>query len=345
MHSFIKRYSGFFLLLVGIIGIIVVNITDVSAWDAQPTETTATPLGTTASDQSVFVEVKGAVVAPGVFRLPAGSRITDAIEAAGLLANADLSSLNCAAKLTDEQVIVVPSKNEKTETEPVEETDDSVCVDVKGAVNQPGMVCLLPTDRLEDAIAAAGGATLDADLSSVNLAKLLTDEMLIVIPRKAGASTPDPEVPSYFYVSVHGEVVRPGLFYVSNTTTIGQVINLTGGVSLNGSTLNLNLAARVTSGQDIVVLTVAEAIAAAAEQTKEEPVEEPVEPGNTDKRVNINTATVSELETLNGIGAVLAQAIVDYRAENGLFSTVEDIMLVSGIKSSVYAEIKDDIVV
>jgi competence protein ComEA len=280
-------------------------------------------------------------MAPGVFRLPAGSRIADALAAAGLLASADLSSLNCSAKLVDEQVIVIPAKSEKSETVPEADPDASVCVDIKGAVEQPGMVCLLPGSRLEDAVQAAGGVLADADLSAVNLAKLLTDEMLIVIPRKSTTSTPEITVPSYFYVSVHGEVVRPGLFYVSNTTTIGEVINLTGGVSLNGSTLNLKMDQVVTSGQDIVVLTVAQALAAMPEEDEEEPIES----GETDAKVNINTANGSELETLNGIGAVLAQAIIDYRAENGLFSTVEDIMLVSGIKSSVYAEIKDDIVV
>lgn len=55
--------------------------------------------------------------------------------------------------------------------------------------------------------------------------------------------------------------------------------------------------------------------------------------------LNLNTATAAELETLPGIGAVLAQRIVDYRTEHGPFSAVEDIMKVSGIGDKKYEAI------
>lgn len=61
--------------------------------------------------------------------------------------------------------------------------------------------------------------------------------------------------------------------------------------------------------------------------------------------VNINTADVSELETLTGIGSVKAQAIVDYREDNGLFESIEEIQNVSGIGDATYESIKDDITV
>lgn len=59
--------------------------------------------------------------------------------------------------------------------------------------------------------------------------------------------------------------------------------------------------------------------------------EEPTESTSASGLVNINTATVEELDTLPGIGPVLAQRIVDYREKNGLFSSVEELILVSGI--------------
>lgn len=61
--------------------------------------------------------------------------------------------------------------------------------------------------------------------------------------------------------------------------------------------------------------------------------------------LNLNTATAAELETLPGIGAVLAQRIVDYRAEHGPFAAVEDIMKVSGIGDKKYEAIESLITV
>lgn len=62
-------------------------------------------------------------------------------------------------------------------------------------------------------------------------------------------------------------------------------------------------------------------------------------------KININTATVTQLDTLQGIGPVLAQRIVDFREREGRFERIEDIMKVSGIGPKVYENIKDSITV
>lgn len=62
-------------------------------------------------------------------------------------------------------------------------------------------------------------------------------------------------------------------------------------------------------------------------------------------KININTASVDELMSLNGIGEVKAKAIVDYRNENGSFSSIEEITLVSGIGEKSFEKIKDSITV
>lgn len=58
-----------------------------------------------------------------------------------------------------------------------------VCVDIKGAVNRPGVYHLQKGSRVEEAISAAGGSTRDADLSQVNLAKELLDQQIVQIPK------------------------------------------------------------------------------------------------------------------------------------------------------------------
>ncbi len=62
-----------------------------------------------------------------------------------------------------------------------------------------------------------------------------------------------------------------------------------------------------------------------------------------DGLVNINTADAAALQTLTGIGASRAQAIIDYRNENGSFESIEDIKKVTGIKDGMFAKIKDQI--
>ena len=61
--------------------------------------------------------------------------------------------------------------------------------------------------------------------------------------------------------------------------------------------------------------------------------------------VNINTATLQELDALPGIGPVKAQAIIDYRTANGPFKSPEDIMKVKGIKDGEFAKLKGEITV
>ncbi|MGE4379252.1 MAG: ComEA family DNA-binding protein, partial [Candidatus Izemoplasmatales bacterium] len=61
--------------------------------------------------------------------------------------------------------------------------------------------------------------------------------------------------------------------------------------------------------------------------------------------ININTASLEELQTLKGIGEILGQRIIDYRNEFGDFNSIEEIQFVSGIKTTVYEQIKDFITV
>lgn len=75
-------------------------------------EQAAPPSGVPASKE-ILVHVAGAVEKPGVYTLPAGSRVQDAVKAAGALAGANLDALNLAAPLADGQKIIVPLKDER----------------------------------------------------------------------------------------------------------------------------------------------------------------------------------------------------------------------------------------
>jgi len=66
---------------------------------------------------------------------------------------------------------------------------------------------------------------------------------------------------------------------------------------------------------------------------------------STDQKINLNTADVSQLTTLTGVGESKALAIIAYREENGPFTSTEDIMSVPGIKEGTYEKIKDKIAI
>jgi competence protein ComEA len=146
---------------------------------------------------------------------------------------------------------------------PATPTPATINVYVSGAVENPDVYSLPLNSIVKDAVAAAGGATADADLDRINLAARLSDQMQVYVPRKGEAAPPP-----------------------------------------NGSSSVASTAV-----------------------------------------ININTASVEELDKLPGIGPALAKVIVDYRATHGPFKTIEDINNVKGIGDALYAKLKDLITV
>ena len=131
---------------------------------------------------------------------------------------------------------------------------------ISGAVAQPGVYDLKAGDRLVDALAAAGGANKDAQLSCINLALRVTDESHVHVP--------------------------------------------------------------------------------GADEPCRSPAEE-ASPGPEDNRLDINTASAAQLETLPGLCQVKARAIIDYRESTGPFQAVEELMNVNGIGLATYENIRD----
>lgn len=127
-------------------------------------------------------------------------------------------------------------------------------------------------------------------------------------------------------VHVAGEVVSPGLVRIPPGSRVADAIAAAGGFTLAAEPATLNLAAPVADGQQVVV-----GGAGSFE----------VPPG----KVSLNRASAAELEVLNGVGPVLASRIVAYREANGLFTSVEDLLDVSGIGEAKLATIRETVVV
>ena len=148
------------------------------------------------------------------------------------------------------------------------------------------------------------------------------------------------------YVYLCGAVASPGVYQLKQGSRLYEAVELAGGLTREADAACLNLARQITDGEQIVILTCEE-----AEQLKQEGKyafgqENAATASNTPSGlVNINTASVSELTTVSGIGESRAQAIVAYREANGGFRCIEDIKKVEGIKEGLFSKIKDKITV
>ena len=150
--------------------------------------------------------------------------------------------------------------NAAPEIIPITIAEPEIFVDVTGAVNNPGVYTLTGRSRVIDAIKAAGDSAPGADLSTINLARVLYD----------------------------GEQI-----YVDST-----VVNSSG----------QRVSKKVSSGP-----------------------------------ININRATLRQLDALDGIGPVIAGRIIEYRKKNGSFLTIDDLQKVSGIGAAKFAQIKSKV--
>ena len=150
--------------------------------------------------------------------------------------------------------------NAAPEIVPITISEPEIFVDVTGAVNNPGVYSLTGRSRVIDAIKAAGDSAPGADLSTINLARVLND----------------------------GEQI-----YVDAT-----VVNSSG----------QRVSKKVASGP-----------------------------------ININRATLRQLDSLDGIGPVIAGRIIEYRKKNGSFLTIDDLQKVSGIGAAKFAQIKSKV--
>ncbi len=143
------------------------------------------------------------------------------------------------------------------------------------------------------------------------------------------------------YVYVCGAVNSPGVYQSQVGSRLFELIEMAGGFMPEADQSHLNLARTVSDGEQIVVLTqeeIAQGMTAVPENSE-------ARVGADDGLVNINTASVSELTGVSGIGESRARAIIDYREKNGTFSSVEEIKNVDGIKDGLFAKIKDYITV
>lgn len=200
-------------------------------------------------------------------------------------------------------------KQEKVK-ENKKEKEKTLKVDVKGAVKNPGVYELSVGNRVIDAVNKAGGLTNDANTDIINLSKKLEDGFVIVIYTNNDLKQPIMDK------------------YVENNYSCPSTINdaciIEGDIQTDIKASKTNTS---TSSNTVTKKT----------DTKV---------SNTNNEIiNLNNASLEQLQTLTGIGESKAKAIIEYRETNGNFKDINELTNVSGIGNSTVEKIKDKITV
>lgn len=146
------------------------------------------------------------------------------------------------------------------------------------------------------------------------------------------------------YVHISGEIVNAGVYQLKNNSRIKDVIDMAGGLTEKADITKINLAYPLSDGIKIQIPNL---------NDKEEAIIEVIsntagnniiaDSGKENNKININTASQSELESITGVGPSLAAKIIEYRINNGRFNKIEDLKKVTGIGESKYKSIEKEV--
>lgn len=148
------------------------------------------------------------------------------------------------------------------------------------------------------------------------------------VPLEATASPAVAASGATIFVHILGAVARPGLYELRDGDRAVDAVAAAGGFLDTADQAQLNLARLLVDGEQIVVPVVGETPAAP--------------PGTTaGGLVNLNTADAATLDTLPRVGPAMAARIIDWRESNGPFTTIDDLLNVSGIGTKTLDGLKD----
>ena len=142
------------------------------------------------------------------------------------------------------------------------------------------------------------------------------------------------------YIYVCGEIKSPGVYTLPEGSRVCDVFLMAGGFTEEAATDYWNQARLLKDGEMIYVPTMEE-----AKERKWEDAESDTKDSNATDKININTASKTQLMEIPGIGEAKANAIISYREENGTFSAIEELKNVEGIKDGVFTKMKEYIVI
>lgn len=139
-------------------------------------------------------------------------------------------------------------------------------------------------------------------------------------------------------VEIKGEVINPDVYTLNEGSIIKDLIEAAGGLTDEADISNINRAKEISNHELVIIRNINDLV---SNEEIEINVMQEVEPD--DSKININTADLSKLKDIPGIGDVKANSIIMYREDNGGFKTIEELKNVDGIGEKTFEKIKDNI--
>lgn len=194
--------------------------------------------------------------------------------------------------------------------------------------------------RIDQRLAAAGLGLLCGIIVTA-VALTLTGQAMpapieILPPPATPLPSPTP-TPPQIRVDISGAVGRPGVYTLPQNAVLDDLLQAAGGLTFNDADTQINRALPLAHGVHVIIVdepapaataTTAGAVDGSVQITPQAATEGVEEPG---AAVNLNTASVAELDSLPGVGPSTAEAIIAYREDAGPFTTIDEVMNVPGI--------------
>ncbi len=143
-------------------------------------------------------------------------------------------------------------------------------------------------------------------------------------------------------IYICGAVKNPDVYYIAPSAIVKDVVAMAGGFTEDANLRGVNLAEQVVPNGKIIVPKQGEQIDKSLDSYENS---RSINVGQVSECININTASIQELQTLKGIGEKKATAIKDYRDKNGGFKAIEELTKVEGIGDKTFENIKDKIII
>lgn len=199
-------------------------------------------------------------------------------------------------------------------------------------------------------LTCGAGNSMEAETSYTDISALSTSSSQksskALSERPAQSKTEATDTPrEQVTVDVKGAVTKPGVYTLKASSRVTDAIKAAGGMTEDADTKSVNLAASLSDEEVIYVASKDENVSVVGQSDSGAASDKGGKTSQKDGKINLNTATSEQLQTISGIGAKRAEDIIAYRESHGGFQSVDDLKNVSGIGDKTLEKIRESIYV